>query len=256
VVYRRTAQLIRNDDVMFSFGAAEGAFARQRDREAAAKQGDALLMLGAECAVVGRAKEGRINCLRLPRTALAGSVPNLEDSFCRRIPGDLPSLALLTGYLRVLAGGEEMGTPDLQQLAVTHILDLIGITLGATREAADVADRRGVRAARFRSIKDSIADDPGGEDWSIGLVAARHRVAPRYVQRLFEEAGTTFTEFLLAQRLACAHRLLGDPNCAGQTVTAIALKVGFGDLSYFNRTFRRRYGAAPSDVRAQARVVN
>jgi AraC-like DNA-binding protein len=25
--------------------------------------------------------------------------------------------------------------------------------------------------------------------------------------------------------------------------------VGFGDLSYFNRTFRRRYAATPSDIR-------
>jgi AraC-like DNA-binding protein len=33
----------------------------------------------------------------------------------------------------------------------------------------------------------------------------------------------------------------------------IAYDCGFGDVSYFNRVFRRRYGAAPSDVRAQAR---
>ena len=28
---------------------------------------------------------------------------------------------------------------------------------------------------------------------------------------------------------------------------------GFSDLSYFYRVFRRRYGASPSDVRAQVR---
>jgi AraC-like DNA-binding protein len=28
------------------------------------------------------------------------------------------------------------------------------------------------------------------------------------------------------------------------------MDAGFGDLSYFNRAFRRRYRAAPSDVRA------
>jgi AraC-like DNA-binding protein len=35
-------------------------------------------------------------------------------------------------------------------------------------------------------------------------------------------------------------------------VSSIALDAGFGDISYFNRAFRRRYGATPSDVRAQA----
>jgi AraC-like DNA-binding protein len=31
------------------------------------------------------------------------------------------------------------------------------------------------------------------------------------------------------------------------------MEAGFGDLSYFNRAFRRRYGASPSDVRAPAK---
>ena len=37
-------------------------------------------------------------------------------------------------------------------------------------------------------------------------------------------------------------------------VSSIAYDVGFGDLSYFNRTFRRRFDVTPSQVRAQAVV--
>jgi AraC-like DNA-binding protein len=33
---------------------------------------------------------------------------------------------------------------------------------------------------------------------------------------------------------------------------AIAFEVGFGNLSWFNRTFRRKYGASPSDIRKAA----
>ena len=39
-----------------------------------------------------------------------------------------------------------------------------------------------------------------------------------------------------------------------EKIAGIALDAGFGDLSYFNQAFRRRYGAAPSDVRAQAQM--
>ncbi|RUX33774.1 helix-turn-helix domain-containing protein, partial [Mesorhizobium sp. M7A.F.Ca.CA.002.09.1.1] len=39
---------------------------------------------------------------------------------------------------------------------------------------------------------------------------------------------------------------------AGRSITAIAYEAGFNDLSYFNRAFRRRYDATPSDVRAAA----
>ena len=87
-------------------------------------------------------------------------------------------------------------------------------------------------------------------------LAARHRLAVRYVQRLFEAEGTTFTEFVLARRLERAHRLLTDPRCTDRPVSMIAFEVGFGHVPYFNEAFRRRFGASPSDVRAHARRDN
>jgi AraC-like DNA-binding protein len=74
-------------------------------------------------------------------------------------------------------------------------------------------------------------------------------LTPRHVHRLFEAEGTTFSQFVLGERLARACRMLTDPRFARQTITEIALAAGFGDLSYFNRTFRRRYGVTPSEVR-------
>jgi AraC-like DNA-binding protein len=37
-----------------------------------------------------------------------------------------------------------------------------------------------------------------------------------------------------------------------RTITARALDVGFADLTYFNRAFRRRFGVSPYDVRTDA----
>ena len=47
--------------------------------------------------------------------------------------------------------------------------------------------------------------------------------------------------------------MLTDWRFAGWTITTIAFEAGFGDLSYFNRAFRRLYAASPSEVRAAAR---
>jgi AraC-like DNA-binding protein len=46
---------------------------------------------------------------------------------------------------------------------------------------------------------------------------------------------------------------LSDPLQMGRSISAIAYAAGFGDLSYFNRAFRRRFGATPSDIRAVRR---
>lgn len=92
------------------------------------------------------------------------------------------------------------------------------------------------------------AFDRGGDD-----IARRHGVTPRYVQLLFDGAGQTFSEFVVEQRLAQAHRMLTDARFVDWTISAIAFDVGFSNLSYFNRTFLRRFGATPSDVREVAR---
>jgi len=50
--------------------------------------------------------------------------------------------------------------------------------------------------------------------------------------------------------------MLASPRYANWTVSAIALEAGFGDLSHFNRNFKRRYGASPSEIRAEGRSGN
>ena len=66
---------------------------------------------------------------------------------------------------------------------------------------------------------------------------------------MFEQVGTTFTEFVLEQRLLMARKLLQDPRSRPRKISDIAHSSGFADLSYFNRAFRKRFGATPSDLR-------
>jgi AraC-like DNA-binding protein len=87
---------------------------------------------------------------------------------------------------------------------------------------------------------------------SVTKVAASQGVTPRYVQMLFEGEGTTFSAFVLGERLAFAHRILSDPRYSGRPIGTIALDAGFGDLSYFNRIFRRTYSGTPTDIRDHA----
>jgi transcriptional regulator GlxA family with amidase domain len=179
----------------------------------------------------------------------------LDEALCRPIAADNAALKLLVGYMGILDEADTLASPDLQRHAVTHVHDLIALVIGATREAADIARLRGARAARLRAIKQDIEDNLSG-DLSIAAVAARHRLQPRYVQRLFEADGTTFTEFVLAQRLARAHRMLTDPRLADRPVGTIAFSVGFSDPSYFFRAFRRQFGETPAGIRMGARRLD
>jgi AraC-like DNA-binding protein len=248
--FDKPRSLIGDDDAVFMIVETGYWTGSQLGREVRLEAGDAVLCTNGEVAN-GRAF-GRRVMLRVPTAAIAPALTDMTAKLSRRIPREEPALGLLRQYLRILQDTESLAKPELQGVTVRHVHDLLAATLGATRDAAKLAEDRGVRAARLRAIKEDVARNLEHGDLSVGAVAARHRVTPRYVQRLFEREGTTFSEYLLGQRLACAHRLLSDPRRAAEKIASVAFEAGFGDVSHFYRAFRRRYGLLPTDVRAGA----
>ena len=252
---RRAAHHLVNDDLVLRVNLAGSRTLSQCGREAVIGEGEAVLSSGAEISAA-TTTASRFVSYRVPFKSIKALVPDVEDCVARTIPRDNTALRLLTGYSGMLGDADALATPELQRLAVTHVYDLVALTIGATRDRAEIASLCGARAARLREIKADIERNIGEQDLSIGAVAARHRLPVRYVQRLFEADGVTFTEFVLERRLVRAHRLLSDPRLGDWPIGTISFEAGFTNQPHFNRAFRSRFGAAPSDVRAQARNDN
>lgn len=252
--FNRPRHLIDSDDIGMSISLSGDSLFRVRGHEEMIHSGDAAVMGAGE----GGMNETRARCrfvgLRMSRSVLGPLAAPVTQLLGRRIPADTPSLRLLRQYLGILSDTDALETPELQHHAVTHIHDLIRLTLGATRDATQLARERGQRAARLRAVKADIAQNLEHGDISVDALALRHHMSPRSLQRLFERDDMTFSEFVLDARLAHAHRLLCDPHRAGEKIAAIAFAAGFGDVSYFYKAFRRRYGLLPTDVRAQAQL--
>lgn len=249
----RTPELLSdgNDDVILHVHRAGHRTVTQLGREAEIGPGEGLLTSNADRSLITLPDPADFFSIGLPRRAMANLVPCLEDAFLRPIAGP-GALRLLVDYLDVVRDSELLRAPELRQAIAMHIADLIALALGASRDAAEVARHRGLRAARLRAIKTDIADNLSGAV-SAGAIAARHRVTPRYVHKLFESEGMTLSRYVLQRRLACVHRLLSDPRHGATPIATLAYSAGFGDLSTFNREFRQRYGGTPSDVRQAAR---
>jgi AraC-like DNA-binding protein len=251
----RTREMIAdgNDDLSLLVNQTGNVTVHARGREVTLRENDAVLISSGAAVVFDRRSFGESIAIRIPHSMLSAVVVDIDDAIMHHIPRDTAALKLLTSYSNTLLGGDlAVETPALRRHVATHVLDLVALTLGATREAADVARSRGIRAARLRAAKIYIIENINRHDISIGSVTAHLGVTPRYLQRLFESDGTTFSAFVLGRRLACAHRMLSDPHSMQRQVSAIAYDAGFGDLSYFNRCFRRLYGATPMDVREAA----
>jgi AraC-like DNA-binding protein len=251
--FSKPRALTHNDGIILTMVDSGHWTGSQLEREVYLDAGDAVLCTNAEIAT--GAAFGRRVMIRVPADAVA-ALPNINDMVSRRIPRENQTLRLLRQYLRVMENADQLATPELLRITVTHVHDLLALTLGGTREAAEIASSRGARAARLRAIKDDVAQNLQHGDVSLGAIAARHRVSPRSLQKLFDRDGTTFSEYVLGQRLAHAHHALSDPRRAAEKIASIAFAAGFGDISYFYRAFRRRYDLLPSDLRAAARRPN
>jgi AraC-like DNA-binding protein len=215
---------------------------RQGGQEAVPDVGDGMLLVYRQPSQLSF-QEATYLSLRVPLHALAMLV-DVEAAAGRRIKGETAALVLLRHYVASLP--EQMVDPTLAGLVATHVHDLMALAIGATGEGREIARGRGVRAARLETIKADLARDASQ---SIDEIARRQGVTPRYVQILFEEAGTTFGEFVTARRLDVARSMLRSPRYAEWSIAGIAFESGFRDLSHFNRRFRRRFGVTPSEFR-------
>jgi AraC-like DNA-binding protein len=238
------------DELCFGINLSGVSLAVGSGREIPVGAGEAIAAVpGAGPFRVLRAAPARMVGVRLRRRDVpvdpiaAGRAPLLL------VPATTAALPLLAGYLRTVVSGAVLSSAPLADAVAAHIAELIALSLEPTGASTPPAGDRGVRAARLTAIKADIDRHLLDGPLTVAALAARHGISPRYLHALFEDEGTTCSRYVLDRRLAVAHRRLRDPRFVGRTISAIAHDSGFGDLSYFNRTFRRRYEVTPSEAR-------
>ena len=246
---RHSAGAGANDDLVLVALLDGSGTVEQCGRHVDVKKGQAVLTTnGADGVFTGHSATRLVN-LRLRRVALEDRGVDVETALVRLIDSGTAALQLLVNYTGILADGDALANDEVRGRIVEHLYDIASLTLTGVRADAVSGHMSGVRAARLRAIKSDVRDSIGTHNLSVADVASRHGVTPRYVQMLFEHAGTTFSEFVLAERLMRAHQMLTDPGRANLRISEIAFSAGFSDLSYFNRRFRQRFGDTPSGVR-------
>ena len=248
----RRLEHLDSDDLVLNVSLSGGRTVQQRGREALVAEGEAILTTCADPGMVTIPSMSHLFSVRLPQRTLRPALVDFDACLLRPIRRASPALRLLTEYVHAIRNTEALAAPVLRNPIITHIHDLVALILGPEREAGQIAAERGVRAARQAAVLHAIESRSGDPGLNAFTVAAELGITGRYVRLLLEETGLTFSEHVLEKRLTRAFALLRDPRQRARKISELALEAGFSDLSYFNRAFRRRYGATPSDIRASA----
>lgn len=146
-------------------------------------------------------------------------------------------------FTRRLHGGE-LHDP----LAVEEaLLPLVGMLVDAARDTNSSRHRPrtahvdlGVAAERF--VASHFA-----QGWSLDELAATLEVSPAHLARVFRRhTGMSLHQQRVRLRICAALDRLADPQ---QSLTELALELGFSTPSHFSDAFRRTIGIPPSAVR-------
>jgi len=222
----------------------------QLGREAVLDFGAAALGNGAEAGNVCAKGTSAYTMLVIPHARLCELVAGAEDLVAQPLQCDTAAMRHLQRYLRMLSEPDAIeNDPALSAHIGRTLTDLVALALGAERDGAEIARMRGLRAARLREIATEIKagfDHPG---FSAEMVAGKLGLSPRYIRDLLQETGQSFTDRVLELRLQKARAMLTGSQHDRLRVIDIALSCGFNEVSYFNRSFRRRFGSSPIQFR-------
>jgi AraC-like DNA-binding protein len=186
----------------------------------------------------------------LPRRQLLAAAPGTEDYVGRPLPENDRILTYLLWYTeKLLAEPDLAADPVLAKSIGDHVFDLIATLLGPTKDAAEIARGRGLRAGRLMEILAHIDSHLSDPSLSAPQIAERHGISTRYLSQIMEEQGETLTHYISRKRLEKAIKMLTAPETRHWRISDIAYACGFSDISHFNHSFRRRFGDSPRSFR-------
>jgi AraC-like DNA-binding protein len=183
----------------------------------------------------------------IPHPLLHSRAPWLDRRPLNRMAGDSALTATLRFYLERLAGPECASAAEAAALAenVCNIIALMTATTDGERSSLRHAASQPGLGQILAVLRQHLADP----ELSPALLAERLRISVRTLHKRFEEADTTFGQWVLDNRLLACRRAIEDPRQSAFTISQIAFGWGFNDLSHFSKAFKARFGLSPAQYR-------
>ena len=149
-----------DDDFSFHMNLSGLSFVSGARGEMTLGDGDAMLLNYSVSRTISRPGLVDHRIVRLPRAALSPLVRNIDDAVLCRIPSGTGMLSLLRNYVDAVFNDPALAMPEMRQLIIAQLCDLIAVTLGATRDATAVAGGRGIRASAATRHQDRYRSAP------------------------------------------------------------------------------------------------
>lgn len=220
-----------------------------RDQSVRLRRGEAIFLRSSQVGSVGSEQMFDHYSLAIPACDVGASAANFDRAVMRPNRRTSPTLRLIGAYMRAIEARTTSTDAALNATMRRHLIELVGLLTQEETGQLPFARSDAARAARVASIRQLIELHGADPSLSVETVSKWEDISERYLQRLLEQDGTTFTILLNESRLTRARSMLENAEQSHRRILDIALMAGFSDPSHFNRQFRRRFGMTPSEAR-------
>jgi AraC-like DNA-binding protein len=194
---------------------------------------------------------GRVDnqTLVVPRERLAMVAPGYEAMYGRPFRSDHPAARLIGSFLGSLMPVVSSLDVAARDAVADAALDIARAVV-ATHE--DPQPRQQT-AARLMAVLLYIDANLSNPSLSPATIAKANAISLRTLYRLFESTDDSVGAVIRERRLSrCRADLLRGTD---ESVTAIAFRWGFRNMSFFSRSFRERYGVSARELQMAARAA-
>lgn len=215
------------------------------------EQGGREVFLGpGDMALYDATRPHRIECpghfskliFSVPRTSLRDRLGGAESLVAKRLSGRDGVGAVASDFLRSLVRRHALLSDDARASLSHQALDLLALALSALEPPAAPSRSRDGARARIKDFIERRLDDPALD---AAAIAAGVGLSPRYVGELMQDEGTSPMRYVLGRRLERCRLDISRRPQTGRTISDIAFRWGFNDLSHFSRAFKARFGHSP-----------
>jgi AraC-like DNA-binding protein len=186
--------------------------------------------------------------IRIPQTMLYPRLLNLQVLPMGTLTGRVAVNRIFSGLLRSIVD-------NLEELTDEHIrpieVALSEFVISSLAESAALSCFDVAGASNFHRISQAIEQQLGDGDLTLHQVADQQHVSARYIQKLFQQAGMSFSQYVRRRRLEHCYADLGSLAHRNLSISDICFRWGFNDAAHFSRSFRADYGMTPRSFRQQ-----
>lgn len=199
----------------------------------------------------------KVTGINLPGSIMERHLVNPDEVIGKTIsPENQGAFQLLLGYADAIHTLGEDLSEESARLADLHMMDLVALTLGFAEEEREESPESGFAFARVAAMRNFISEHKHDANLSAEFVALYFKVPVSTVRKVFRDVGTTFTDHVNNVRLDWVYEQILNPVASRGSISSLAYSVGFNNLAWFNRAFKRKFGITPSEVKTATKVLS